>query len=1178
MNRLKVTTSTADAMTVGPPFTDSGNSATIRTVQEGRVATATVLVCDLVGSTAQRTSLGDDAADELAMVLEQMLRHAVARYHGSVSKSTGDGLQAIFDAASDALNAAVDMHQSTELRNRGVPPSQQLVLRIGVSAGDIRFLANDWHGTPMVEAVRLESAAEPGSIFVSNLARLMAGSRGGHVYEPVGELELKGLEPITAFRVPWTPLADDSRTSPEPRDVPTSGPIPLPGRLALTPRGGVVGYTRELTLIKEALARTASHEGLEVLLISGEAGQGKTTLAGEAARAAFDDGACVLFGHCEEDLATPYQLFAEALGHYVLHAPEAPLLDHVERFGSGLPRLTSALAARVPSLPAAPTTDAETERFLVFAAVVGLLADASEDQPMVLVLDDMHWADRASLLLLRHLCATAVKARVLILGVFRDSELSSAPALLETLAELRRHAPVGRLELRGLDESGVVELMERLAGHPLGDSETELGHAVYHETDGNPFFVNQVLRHLVETGAIYQDSAGRWSADDAVVARVPLPESVHEVVGGRVVRLGDQTERLLKIASVIGRDFDLDLLARAAGSPDDVVVDALDGAATAALVRETGTPGHYQFAHTLIQHTLYEDLGPTRRAYVHRQVAVALEDLCAGTPGDRVGELARHWTNASGTETASKAIRYSREAGDAALSALAPSDALRHYANALALYASDATEDPLLTIDLAIGLGTAQRQVGDPAFRATLLDAARRSVLVDDTQRLVAAALATHRGLFSNFGAIDAERIAIFEQALARVSIAEPARTLILAMYCLEIVVGMPLERRQELADEALAIASSTGDAAVTVRVLNDLAYALMAPPTLDESLARTAEGLARAQDLGDPVLLFFAANWRRQACAQAGRVSEMGACTDLMRELVARLNQPVLTWVHTFGLAWLEIVSGETDSAERFAGEALQIGTDSGQPDAEFIYGGQLMMIHYQRGTLNVLSDLMEDMAAGTPSLAGVLSGALAIADMEVDDAEGARRRLAAFAEDGFELEMNPIWITGMVFHTDAVIELGDPAFAGPLHERLAPWVDQWSDNGATAANPICHYLGGLASVLGRYDDANAHFAQSEAMCEEAGAQFFLAQTHLLWGRMLLNRGETSQRERALVLLRNAHESCSPQRVRKRADSSGTCARGALAAALRSCSWWLAVPSRSPRPASPSAAGCTDA
>ena len=164
----------------------------------------------------------------------------------------------------------------------------------------------------------------------------------------------------------------------------------------------------------DAAKRVAAGEGREVLLVSGEAGLGKTTLVAEAARAAFDSGACVLFGHCEEDLATPYQLFAEALGHYVTHAPEDQLRAHVEEHGSELSRLVPALASRIPDLPPSKATDSDTERFLLFAAVVGLLASVSEHQPVVLVLDDLQWADKGSLLLLRHLAASDVAMRLFV--------------------------------------------------------------------------------------------------------------------------------------------------------------------------------------------------------------------------------------------------------------------------------------------------------------------------------------------------------------------------------------------------------------------------------------------------------------------------------------------------------------------------------------------------------------------------------------------------------------------------------------------------------------------------------------------------------------------------------------------------------------------------------------------
>ena len=424
------------------------------------------------------------------------------------------------------------------------------------------------------------------------------------------------------------------------------------------------------------------------------------------------------------------------------------------RHGSELSRLVPALASRIPDLPPSKATDSDAERFVLFAAIVGLLTTIAANQPLVLVFDDLQWADKGSLLLLRHLAAADQAMGVLVLGTYRDSELSRSHPLTDTLAALRRQDGVSRMELSGLDDNDVVAYLEAAAGQTLDDAGVALAHAVYRETDGNPYFVSEVLRHLAETGAIYRDATGRWTSETAA-EEVALPDSVREVIGARVGRLGKEAEWVLSVAAVIGRDFDLDLLARATNTTEDDLLDILEAASAMALVRELNdASGRYNFAHALIQHTLYEDLGPNRRARAHRKVAEALEDLCGDRLGARVGELARHWIAATQPIDLTKAIGYSRQAGDAALDALAPADALRYYAQALELYAQATETNLALGIDLAIGLGTAQRQTGDAAFRETLLGAARQAADLGDTERLVAAALANYRGWVSSVGAV----------------------------------------------------------------------------------------------------------------------------------------------------------------------------------------------------------------------------------------------------------------------------------------------------------------------------------------------------------------------------------------------------------------------------------------
>ena len=1076
-----------------------------------------LLFTDVVGSTELAQGLSPEAADEVRRGHFSILRQALAEVGGTEVKNLGDGLMVVFGSASAALSCAVAMQQGVERDNRA--REHPVGLRVGLSGGEVSREDDDYFGDPVIEAARLCATCESGQVLAADVVRLMAGRRSRHEYNPLGALALKGLpDPVEAVEVRWEPLGGAA-----------TNVVVLPGRLGARPGVAVVGRAVELSAMTDAMKRVAGGGGREVLLVSGEAGLGKTMLVAEAARAAFESGACVLFGHCEEDLATPYQLFVEALGHYVTHAPEDQLVAHVEAHGSELARLVPALGSRLPGLPPSKATDADTERYLLFASVVAMLVQMSQGQPVVLVLDDLQWADQASLQLLRHVIAAEQPMRVLVLGTYRDSELSRSHPLLETLAALHRQHGVARIELSGLDDTGVIALMEAAAGHTLDDAATGLAHALYRETDGNPFFVREVLRHLAETGAISQDSRGRWVPDGGLEA-VGLPESVREVIGARVGRLGGNAERVLSLASVIGRDFDLDVLARATKTSEDELLDILEAAAAVALVREmTDAPGRYNFAHALIQHTLYEDLGPNRRARAHRVVAQALEDLYGDHPGSRVGELARHWFSATQPIDLAKAIRYARQAADAALSALAPGDALGYYAQALDLYAQADDPDPVLGIDLAIGLGTAQRQTGDPAFRDTLLDAARQAGDLGDTERLVAAALANDRGFTSSIGNVDADKVEVLEMALTRLPDDHPDRARVLATLCSELRYGSTLERRQELADAALDLAYSSGDDATIVWVANHIFLPQMVPSLLEQRMTLSADALARAERTGDPLLLYWAAQWASLAAIPGGDIDQADRCLEIAGSLADQLDRrgTGLHWNVTFVSAARAIIAGDTDHAEQLATEALQIGTDSGQPDASVIFGAPLISISSQRGTLGDLISLIEQAVAENPGIPRLRSS-LAMAHAQAGRTDDARRLLEEFSAAEFELPLDYTWLTGMVYYAEAATECRDPQYAQPLLDRLAPWADQWCSNGISNAGPVSHYLGSLAAVLGRYDEADAYFAKSAALNDRMGAKFYAASTDLSWGKMLAERKAPGDTDKARKLLTEAHSAAA--------------------------------------------------
>ena len=527
------------------------------------------------------------------------------------------------------------------------------------------------------------------------------------------ELSILQGDPELAWTAAAGTIAATTHADPTERVV-VNSPLPLTKRLNVPPDVGLIGRTVELETIEDALKRVATDHQARLVLVNGEAGSGKTALLGAAARDATECGAYVLFGHCEEDLAVPYQLFSESLSHYFAHAAREQFSGYVAEHSSELSRLAPTLERVAPSGSSSGVANADARRAILFNEVVGLMATISQHQPVVLVFDDLQWADPASLQLLRHLLSAEQPMRVLVLCGYRNGgPLQSAP-LLETLGLLRRHEGVDRIEIKGLEIDGVVSYMEVAAGHTLDAPLLRFAHDIFLETDGNPFFVGEVLRHLVEIGTIRRDETGCWTAIDSI-ERSSLPQSVSEVIGARVVRLGQFASSILSIAATVGRDFDLELLTRASSTSEEEVLNILDASKAVSLVRElAGPPGQFSFVHALIQHTLYEDLGPTRKALAHERVAQALEGVLGDTPAERFGELARHWFSTGRMSDRPKALHYAHKAADAALADLAPADALRYYTQALDICATVEDVDAGITVDLAIGLGISQQATGNP--------------------------------------------------------------------------------------------------------------------------------------------------------------------------------------------------------------------------------------------------------------------------------------------------------------------------------------------------------------------------------------------------------------------------------------------------------------------------------
>jgi hypothetical protein len=277
------------------------------------------------------------------------------------------------------------------------------------------------------------------------------------------------------------------------------------------------------------------------------------------------------------------------------------------------------------------------------------------------------------------------------------------------------------------------------------------------------------------------------------------------------------------------------------------------------------------------------------------------------------------------------------------------------------------------------------------------------------------------------------------------------------------------------------------------------------------------------AERVSDPVLHFWAVTARRIAAAAAGDIDEVDRCLEVGEFLVDLLRQPTLSWTQMYASADRALLAGALDEAETRATEAYRIGSEAGEPDASGVFGAQFLSISSQRGNMGKLVPQIERAVAdnrGTPSFVSVLASAHA----EDGRIEEAGRVLKQFVDAGFQLPDDMAWMAGMVTYAEVAVECRDPRLAEPLFEQLRPWADHMSYNDVTTEGPVSHYLGGLATVLGRFDDAHAYFMTSAELCERVGARCFGARTDLNWARMLLERGERGDLDRACELLRSAH------------------------------------------------------
>jgi DNA-binding winged helix-turn-helix (wHTH) protein/tetratricopeptide (TPR) repeat protein len=512
-------------------------------------------------------------------------------------------------------------------------------------------------------------AVEEGSLTrgISSLRQALGSTANGQDY--IQTVSKRGYRFISQVRETTDDELDGTRLA-----------IPLPPSLVATASVDFVGREADLVQIQDVWQR-AKDGRHQLVLVAGEPGIGKTRLSLQFARGRAAEGTTVLMGYCDEENLVPYQPFVECLSWYFRHCPEVELRGQLAVIGGGgeLTRFVPELRNRIPDLPSPLPMDPEGQRYRLFEAVAGMLAVASRARPMLLLFDDLHWADKPTLLLLRHVMRSASMASIAIVATYRESELDRTRPLAEMLITLRRERAITRLALRGLKITHVKALVNSIVGP---NAPSQLSQVVMDNTDGNPFFATEMLQHLKETGAI--SLVSRMTGRTIEIGDLGLSQGIKEVIGQRLSRLSEACNRLLSIASVIGREFDATLLEAIADLPGSEPLDAIEEATRAQLVSESQeVSGRFEFMHALIRETLYSELSSPRRVRLHRRVADAIERLTQNMPNPPLAELAYHFSQAASAGAVDKAVDYATRAGDRAADGLAHEQAARLFDLAL---------------------------------------------------------------------------------------------------------------------------------------------------------------------------------------------------------------------------------------------------------------------------------------------------------------------------------------------------------------------------------------------------------------------------------------------------------------------------------------------------------------
>jgi class 3 adenylate cyclase/tetratricopeptide (TPR) repeat protein len=899
--------------------------------------------------------------------------------------------------------------------------------------------------------------------------------------------------------------------------------------------GQFVGRVAELGQLR-AMVDDALSGRTRIVMVVGEPGIGKTRTVEELDTYAALRGAQVLWGHSYEgEVGVPFLPFVEALRTFVRGLSGSGDLIEPAAGGTEVATIVPELRDLDPQIPHLPPLEAEAERLRLFGGVASFLQAATRLRPLVIVLDDLHWSDKPTLLLLVHLARHLRHARLAIVGTYRDIELDRAHPLSDTIAILRREHLYERVLLRGLPSHDVRSFIEAVGGQ---EPPAEFADLIFRETEGNPFFVAEILRHLAETGAIRHEG-DRWVGTPESVAE-NLPEGVREVIGRRLDGLSAECNAALVVAAAMPGGFTVDVVGAVAELDEDTMLDVLDEALGARVIRERRErPGTYEFSHALIRQTLYGELSTPRRVRMHRRVGEALERRFADSIETHLPELAYHAYEAAPGGDVAKAVNYARLAGDRAAAQAAFEEAERTYKMALQASELAPAPDPATRADLLLALALASDGAGDATTREeACVEAARLARDLGDVTLLARAAIEYAGTYWYSTEEFDARRFELYREAEDALRDGDSSRELdlllaqVLTAHAAMAALRDPPEYRRTMT-EAVALAREADDPKVLARALLVSGYSRSVVRAEHDGLLR--EVVEQAERSGD-ISLSYSARGRLLTSAMFGQRRD-----EVDDHLAALRAEADRSRAATYLVTVLQVegavaaIDGRYEDSERLFLQSAETARSLGLRQLLPGVGVGLFPVYREWGRLAEFEGPTRRTVAHAPDIPAWRAG-LAQLLSESGRREEAGRIVEDMVASGDLEDLDQLADTLLRPYTLAQLtEVAAAAgLTGPL-KRLDEWLRgeaKTQGDGCAAVlslvayhGSFARYLGLAASGLGRHDEAVEYQEQALGEHQRMRAPGWAARSRYDLARALHSRGGPGDAARAASLLTESTE-----------------------------------------------------